>query len=116
MKSIYLGILLAIAVAFAFFFFATIGPLLIENPNIVEAFKAGFVNPYSTGFSTDAVTCWLVLAVWIVYEKATKGIKWGWFALLLALVPGVATGFAVYLVLRSFQLKDAEMSSLQKQQ
>jgi hypothetical protein len=106
MKTIFRIALLAIGIGFAIFFFITIGPLLIQNPDISEAFKAGFVNPYSSGFSTDVIACWLVLAGWVVYERAQKGIGYGWIALLLWLIPGVATGFAFYLFLRSVQLKD----------
>lgn len=104
MRTIYFGALLTIAVGFAVFFFVTIGPLLIEDPRIFEAFKAGFVNPYASGFSTDVIACWLILAVWIVYERNNNDIKYGWVSLLLGLVPGVATGFALYLILRSYQL------------
>ena len=106
MKPIFHGVLITIGAGFAIFFFVTIGPLLIDDPNIFEAFKAGFVNPYSSGFSADAIACWLVLAVWVIYERLQKHINHGWLALLLGLIPGVATGFALYLVLRSNQLKD----------
>ncbi|WP_369010820.1 DUF2834 domain-containing protein [Klebsiella pneumoniae] len=34
-----------------------------------------------------------------------KGIRHGWVALLLGVVPGVATGFAVYLLIRLNQEK-----------
>jgi hypothetical protein len=47
--------------------------------------------------------CWFVLASWIVYEKAKHGVKHGWIPLLLGLVPGVATGFALYLLIRMRQ-------------
>lgn len=105
MKTTYQLILAVLGIGFATFFFITIGPLIIENPGVVAAFKAGYVNPYSSGFSTDAITCWMVLAAWVVYEKFEKGIKHGWIALLLGLVPGVATGFALYLIMRMRQLE-----------
>lgn len=110
MKTAYLSFLGIIGVGFAAFFFITLGPVLIENPNVVEAFKAGFVNPYSSGFSTDAICCWVVLAAWVIYEKVEKGIKHGWIALLLGLVPGVATGFALYLALRMQQTNTDQTS------
>ena len=103
MKIVYFSFLGIIGLGFAIFFFITLGPLLIENPNVIEALKAGYVNPYSSGFSTDAGCCWFVLAAWIIYEKVEKGIKYGWIALLLGLVPGVATGFALYLITRTRQ-------------
>ena len=77
--------------------------MFIANPDLIGAIKSGFVNPYAAGFSTDAVCCWVVLALWVIYEKFGLGIKHGWLALLLGVVPGVATGFALYLVLRMNQ-------------
>ena len=104
MKTTYLSFLGIIGIGFAGFFFITLGPLLVENPDVIAAFKAGYVNPYSSGFATDAIACWLVLAAWVVYEKYEKCIKHGWIALLIGLVPGVATAFALYLVMRMRQL------------
>ena len=103
MKTAYTSALGIIGIGFAAFFFITMGPGFLANPDIVAAVKAGFVNPYSSGFATDAVCCWLVLAAWVVYEKFEKGMKHGWIALLLGLVPGVATGFALYLFMRMKQ-------------
>ena len=105
MKTTYQLVLTLLGIGFAAFFFITLGPLLVENPDVIAAFKAGYVNPYSSGFSTDAITCWLVLAAWVIYEQFEKGIKHGWIALLLGLVPGVATGFALYLIMRMRQLE-----------
>ncbi len=105
MKTSYQIVLAILGIGFGAFFFITLGPLLIENPDVVAAFKAGYVNPYSSGFSTDAITCWMVLAAWVFYERLEKGIKHGWIALLLGLVPGVATGFALYLIMRMRQLE-----------
>ena len=105
MKTIYQLILAALGIGFAAFFFITLGPILIENPDVIAAFKAGYVNPYSSGFSTDAISCWMVLAAWVIYEKFEKGITHDWIALLLGLVPGVATGFALYLIMRMRQLE-----------
>ena len=106
MKTISVAALGIIGIGAALFFFITIGPLIVENPDVIAAFKAGYVNPYSSGFATDAIACWLVLAAWVVYEKFEKGIKHGWIALLIGLVPGVATAFALYLVMRMRQLPD----------
>ena len=94
MNSIYRYSLVLIAIGFAAFFFITLGPLLIQNPDVVEAFKAGYVNPYSSGFATDAIACWFVLTVWVIYDYRKHNIQYGWVAVLLGLVPGVATGFA----------------------
>lgn len=103
MKTAYISILGIVGIGFGAFFFITLGPLLIESPDAIAAFKAGYVNPYSSGFATDAIACWLVLAAWVTYEKFEKGIKHGWIALLIGLVPGVATAFALYLVMRMRQ-------------
>lgn len=105
MKTVYLSFLGIIGIGFAAFFFITMGPVFFADPDLVAAIKAGFVNPYSSGFATDAVCCWLVLAAWVIYEKFEKGIKHGWIALLVGLVPGVATAFALYLVMRMGQVE-----------
>jgi hypothetical protein len=106
MKTAYVSLLGIVGIGFAAFFFITMGPLFIANPDLVAAVKAGFVNPFSSGFSTDAVCCWVVVAIWVIYEKFELGIKHGWVALLIGLVPGVATGFALYLILRMRQTNE----------
>jgi hypothetical protein len=103
MTTVYRSVLGIIGLGFALYFFATIGPLFLTQPDIVAAFKAGYVNSYSSGFATDAIACWLVLICWMVYEKLQHGIKHGWVAIILGFMPGVATGFAVYLLLRTYQ-------------
>ncbi|AJD47101.1 hypothetical protein S7S_03395 [Isoalcanivorax pacificus W11-5] len=75
-------------------------PPLLDNPDILGAALAGFVNPYAAGYATDTIMCWCVLAVWVLYEARATGIKYGWIALVLGVVPGVATGFAIYLLIR----------------
>lgn len=95
--------LLLLAVGFAAAFVVVVVPPLVESRDIVGAFAAGFVNPFSSGYALDVIMCWLVLAVWVIYEAKAYGIKYGWVALLLGIVPGVATGFAIYLLLRMNQ-------------
>ncbi|MFK7799366.1 MAG: DUF2834 domain-containing protein [Aureispira sp.] len=95
--------LLLIAIGFTFAFCWLIIPPLLQNPDVIGAFAAGFVNPYASGYSTDVFCCWLILLVWVVYESST--IKHGWICLVLGLIPGVAVGFALYLLLRMQQLK-----------
>jgi len=97
-------IIAAIGLIFTVFFSATIIPALIKNPDIIGAFAAGFVNPYSSGYSFDVICCWLILAVWVIYESPK--VKYGWVWVLLGIVPGVALGFAGYLIMRQIQLSN----------
>jgi hypothetical protein len=92
---------------FAIAFCVIVVPPLLASGDVVGAALGGFVNPYASGYSLDVILCWCVLAVWIAHERATLGVKQGWIALLLGLVPGVATGFAFYLFVRTRQLKAA---------
>ena len=78
-------------------------PPLIEHPDIIGAFAAGFVNPYASGYSADVFCCWAILLIWVIYEAPQ--VKYGWICLLLGIIPGVAVGFALYLLLRINQLK-----------
>ena len=104
-ESIFRSLLIAAAVFFSVFFAVVVIPPLVANPDIWGAFAAGFVNPYSSGYSTDVLVCWFVLAVWVVYEAKAYSIRHGWICLLIGIVPGVAVGFALYLLLRTKQLK-----------
>lgn len=104
-ESIFKGLLWLLALGFAAAFTYLCVPPLIENPDLWGALMAGFVNPYSSGYATDAIMCWWVLTVWVIYEAKNSNIKHGWIAVLLGIVPGVATGFAAYLLLRISQRK-----------
>ena len=99
-RKLFAILLVLLGAGFALAFCLIVIPPLLANPDIVGAFAAGFVNPYSSGYSLDVITCWCVLAAWVAYEARNDGIRHGWIALLLGIVPGVATGFAVYLLLR----------------
>ncbi|MDW3646073.1 MAG: DUF2834 domain-containing protein [Bacteroidia bacterium] len=101
-EKLYTYSLLAVCLLFTAFFIIVVIPPLIENPDIIAAFSAGFVNPYSSGYSADVLSCWLILLIWVIYESPK--IKYGWICLMLGIVPGVAVGFALYLILRSRQL------------
>ncbi len=100
-ERVFHGSVLAIAAAFTVFFAATVLPPLAADPDVLGAFAAGFVNPYAAGYSTDVFACWAILAVWVVHEARTRGVRHGWVCLALGVVPGVAVGFAAYLVLRT---------------
>ncbi|MBY0581525.1 MAG: DUF2834 domain-containing protein [Sphingomonas sp.] len=90
----------AAALAFLAVFVAVVMPPLIAHPDIAGAFAAGFVNPYASGYSADTLACWVILSAWILYERHTHGIRHGWVCIVLGMVPGVAVGFALYLLIR----------------
>lgn len=104
MKSGFELLVAALGATFALAFCVIVVPPLIESGDIIGAFAAGFVNPFSSGYSLDVILCAIILFVWIIHERRTLGIKNGWVAIPLSFVPGVATGFAVYLIIRSRQL------------
>ena len=93
---VYATLLATLGLGFAGAFVVLCVPPFLENPDVLGAFGAGFVNPYASGYSLDTITCWLVLALLVTREP----VPYGWTALLIGIVPGVATGFAVYLLLR----------------
>ena len=85
---------------FVFLFCVVVIPAFIQSPDVIAAFAAGFVNPFAAGYSIDTMVCWCLLAVRVLYEAKQKGIKHGWLALVLGVVPGVAAGLAIYLLIR----------------
>ena len=103
-RSIFEAVVAILGVAFTIAFCIIVVPPLLQSGDVVGAFAAGFVNPYSSGYSLDTILCGLILWAWIFYERGTHGIKYGWIAIPISLAPGVAAGFAVYLILRSRQL------------
>lgn len=98
--SLYRLLLILLGGGFAVVFTVLCVPPLLENPDLLGAAMAGFVNPFSSGYALDTIMSWCVLTVWVVYEAKVKGIRHGWIAPVLGLAPGVATGFAFYLLLR----------------
>jgi hypothetical protein len=103
--SLFKTFVVAIGVSFAAAFTYVVVPPLLDSGDIVGGFAAGFVNPYATGYALDTIACWCVLAVWVAYERSRYRVRHGWLALVLGVAPGVATGFALYLVLRMPQLE-----------
>lgn len=95
---------MAVALAFTVLFCFLVLPSLYRNPDILAAFAAGFVNPYAAGYSADGIACWLILAIWVVFEAKTRSIRRGWICLMIGIIPGVAVGFASYLLLRLAQI------------
>jgi Terpene cyclase DEP1 len=99
-RNAFRTILIVLAAAFTVAFTAVCVPPFLQNPDILGAFAGGFVNPYATGYALDVFFSWAVLAAWVAYEAKVKGIRFGWVALALGVVPGVAVGLAAYLLLR----------------
>jgi len=99
---------IALGAAFAIAFCFIVVPPLLETGDVVGAFAAGFVNPFSSGYSLDVIVCGLILLVWIFHERSSLGVRYGWIAIPLSFLPGVATGFAIYLIIRSRQLDEAK--------
>ena len=97
----------AIGAGFTLFFCVVVVPPLFEDPDVLGAFAAGFVNPYASGYSMDVFACWAILAAWVVYEARAHGVKHGVWCLAVGVVPGVAVGFAAYLIVRARQLGGA---------
>jgi len=104
--SAFTAVLYAAAALFTAFFAVVVVPPLIADPDIIGAFASGFVNPYASGYSTDVLICWAILAAWVAHEARNYGVRHGWICLLLGIVPGVAVGFALYLLLRRKQLRE----------
>jgi len=101
---IFKTVIMVTATAFTLLFGWLIIPPMIAHPDIIGGFAAGFVNPYASGYSADVIACWVILTAWILYEARAHRVRHGWICVVLGLVPGVAVGFAVYLLLRMTQL------------
>ena len=93
-------LLAVLGIGFALAFAGFVMPAFLAKPDVLGAFAGGFVNPFASGYALDTIVCWLILAAWVIHERTTAGIRHGWIALLLGIVPGVATGLAVYLLMR----------------
>ena len=104
-ENLFKTTIIAAATIFLLIFALIVIPPLLADPDIAGAFAAGFVNPYASGYSSDVLACWAILAAWIVYEARALHIRHGWICVLLGIIPGVAVGFALYLLLRMRQLK-----------
>lgn len=94
------------ALVFAVIFIVMVGPAIIADGDPVASAMAGFVNPYSSGYAWDAILTWVILTIWIVYERSALGVRHGWICVLLGIVPGVAVGFGLYLILRLRQTRE----------
>ncbi len=98
-----------VGVGFAIAFAGIVIPALVrDGGDVVGGLAGGFVNPYSSGYSIDVLCCWAVLAIWVVVERRELQVRHGWVCLVLGVVPGVATGFAAYLLLRRSALSSRD--------
>lgn len=100
-KKLFEALIVALGALFAAAFAIIVVPPLLESGDVIGAFAAGFVNPYASGYSMDAILCAFILIVWVLHERTAKGVKHGWVAIPLCFVPGVATAFAYYLIVRT---------------
>ena len=89
---------------FLVIFLTVVVPPLIADGDVVAAFAAGFVNPYASGYSSDVIACFVILTAWILYERQRYGVRHGLWCIPLSVVPGVAVGFALYLLIRMRQV------------
>lgn len=96
-------IIVGIAAAFSVFFFAGVLPALVPVVDLAKvALLDGLVNPTAMGYTADTIATALVLMAWIAYERVARGVRRGWIAAVLCLVPGVAVGLTAYLLIRRF--------------
>ncbi|MEO9601169.1 DUF2834 domain-containing protein [Parasphingorhabdus sp.] len=107
-EPLFKATIIAAAAVFLGIFIMLVIPPLIAEPDVIGAFAAGFVNPYASGYSSDVLACWVILAAWIAYEAKALDIRHGWICALLGIIPGVAVGFALYLLLRMRQMKERD--------
>lgn len=105
-KTIYTYLIVLLGIGFALAFCVIVVPPLLESKDVIGAFAAGFVNPYSSGYSLDTIFCGLILIAWVLYERSALKVKYGWVVIPLCIVPGVATAFAAYLLIRMRHLHD----------
>lgn len=101
----------AIALTFTVYFAAIVVPAVLQDRDVFGAFAAGFVNPYASGYAADAILCWVTLLIWVLHDIRCHHIRHGWVCVVLGLVPGVAVGFAIYLILRHRQLGQASQAA-----
>ncbi len=106
-KRLFETVTIILGLAFTLAFFAIVVPPLLASGDVVGAFAAGFVNPYASGYSLDVIITGLILIAWILFERQTQGVKYGWICIPLCLAPGVATSFAFYLILRTRTVQTA---------
>jgi len=104
------GIVFSTAVFLLVLFTYTL-PYTIELADPIAISLAGFVNPISSGWSTDVITSWFILSFWILFEAKQYKVKKGWICLPLGIFPGVAFAFCLYLLMRHKQVHTSHCES-----
>ena len=104
--QLFRNLMLLCSLSFLGIFCVVVAPAFIATPDVVNFFTSGFVNPFSSGYSADVIICGVILFIWIIYEALNNDVKHGWICVILSIVPGVAFGFALYLILRHKQIKN----------
>ena len=110
-RNVFERLMIFLGLLFLATFLVIVVPPMYQSKDVFGAFAAGFVNPYSTGYSIDAIICGVILIAWVIYERRALNIGYGWIVVPLSLVPGVATAFAFPLVIRSRQLETAKANT-----
>lgn len=104
-------LLVGLAALFTILFVVVVGSGLVDNGwDVVAGALDGFVNPFAAGYSTDVLVSWAVLAVSVIRDRSVMGVRRGWVALVLGVVPGVAVGLATYLLVRGSQVRESVTS------
>lgn len=69
----------ALGATFTILFGIVVIPELIRHPDVLDAFAAGFVNPFAAGYAMDAITCWCILTVgWCTRPRPKASSMAGW--------------------------------------
>jgi hypothetical protein len=70
--------LVTVSLGFMAYFGVVVVPPLLESGDVIGAFAAGFVNPYSSGYSADVVACWLVRGRTPPRSATSATVLWMW--------------------------------------
>ncbi len=71
-EPLFKATIIAAAAAFTALFVYWCIPPMIENPDLIGAFAAGFVNPYSSGYAADTLACWAILTAWMRMRRGLR--------------------------------------------
>lgn len=74
-KVVFEALVIGLGATFAIAFCIIVVPPLLESGDLPGAFAAGFVNPFSSGYSLDVIVCAFILFAWISYERSVLGVQ-----------------------------------------